>query len=166
MEEKMRNFFLEKEINDFLTDCKIAFAKASGKGGQKINKTSVAVLLTHIPTSFTAEDASSRSQAENKIHAAEKLQYLIAEKIREKFSPPAGFDLSVPPSVHNRKRHLLWVALMLDAWAEGGYEPKKTAQIVQISVSRLTKIASHDTFLWQCINRARNQAGLHSLKGN
>ena len=45
MEEKMRNFFLEKEINDFLTDCKIAFAKASGKGGQKINKTSSAVRL-------------------------------------------------------------------------------------------------------------------------
>lgn len=161
-----RNFFLQQDIGEFLKECKCSFCKGSGHGGQKINKTSVAVLLTHIPTSLTAEDASSRSQRENRLLAAEKLQYKIAEKIREKFSLPEGVDLNDPPSIHNRKRHLLWCAVMLDAWAQGEYDPKKTAQIVQISVSRLTKIASHDTFLWQCINRARNQAGLHSLKGN
>lgn len=162
----MRNFYLEQDPEELLKDCKMEFCKGSGRGGQKINKTSVAVSLTHIPTGLTAEDASSRSQFENRIHAAVKIQYLIAEKIRKNFSLPDGMDLKDPPSTHNRKRHLFWVAFMLDAWAQGDFDPKKTAQIVQISVSRLTKIASHDTFLWQCINRARNQAGLHSLKGN
>lgn len=162
----MRNFYLTQDLEDFLKDCRIEFCKGSGHGGQKINKTSISVLLTHIPTGLSAQDASSRSQNQNKIHAAEKLLYLIAEKKREIFSLPEGMDLSVVPSVNNKKRHVFWAAIMLDAWAQGDFDPKKTAQITKISVSRLTRIASNDTFVWQCINRARSQNGSHCLKGN
>ena len=55
------------------------FVRGSGAGGQKINKTSVAVLLTHRPSGLQVRCQSSRSQAFNRFMA----RRLLADKVEE-----------------------------------------------------------------------------------
>ena len=49
------------------------FVKGSGRGGQKVNKTSVAVFLRHVPTGITVKCGSERSQHLNRFLALRRL---------------------------------------------------------------------------------------------
>ena len=73
------------------------FVRSSGKGGQKVNKTSTCVYLKHIPTGIEVKCMKDRSQSINRFLArrelVENLEELLgkitirnlkAEKIRKK----------------------------------------------------------------------------------
>ncbi|PNY24958.1 peptide chain release factor-like protein, mitochondrial [Tolypocladium capitatum] len=59
------------------TDIEESFLKGSGPGGQKINKTSSAVQLKHIPTGIVVKSQATRSRSQNRKHARE----LLAQKV-------------------------------------------------------------------------------------
>ena len=78
-----------KEVNIRPDDLRIETYRASGPGGQYVNKTESAVRITHIPTRIVAACQNERLQGDNKKSAMKLLrsklhQYNLKEKEQEK----------------------------------------------------------------------------------
>ena len=73
---------VEIEINP--ADIKMEVFRASGAGGQHINKTSSAVRLIHIPTGMVAECQTQRSQLQNREYAMNMLKSRLYEIEKQK----------------------------------------------------------------------------------
>ena len=76
----------EREIVIPEEEVRVEFARASGPGGQNVNKRETSVRLTHLPTGVTIHSESERSQAQNREKAMAILKaklYKRQEEARE-----------------------------------------------------------------------------------
>ena len=79
------SIFVSPEIDDSFevdinpADVRVDVYRASGAGGQHVNKTESAVRLTHLPTNTVTQCQSSRSQHANKAEAMKQLRAKLYE---------------------------------------------------------------------------------------
>ena len=130
--------------------CRLDFFKASGRGGQKRNKTSNAVRFTHEPSGIAVSDCSGRSQHQNRATALKKLRYQIALQVRIiPGIPPERLDVSL-----SNDEYPMFMARILDILNDNDFIISQAAQYLEISTSKLIKILRRDKNLWQMVQNS------------
>ena len=72
--------------DDLLRECEVDTMRASGPGGQHVNKTESAVRLTHTPTGIAIVCRTQRSQHRNRLECLKRLRARL-EKLNERAAP-------------------------------------------------------------------------------
>ena len=80
------------------------FIRASGPGGQHVNRTATCVYLKHKPTGLEVKMQKARSQGLNRFYARRRLCELIEEKSLGESSPEAKRQEKIRKQKARRKR--------------------------------------------------------------
>ena len=155
-----------------LAECRWDQFRGSGPGGQKRNKTSNAVRLTHQPTGIAVTAGESRSLSENKLHALRRLKLKLAAELREPvdpatFRPPDWFEsIRRQNHIEASHRHPLYAAaagLLLDLLAACHGNPAAVAVNLGISTTAVIKLLEGEPVLWTAANHLRASEGMQPL---
>ncbi len=142
-----RDEWLKSSDSDLEKTCRLDFFKASGRGGQKRNKSSNAVRFTHEPSGIAVSDCSGRSQHKNRATALKKIRYQIALQVRViPATPPERLDVGL-----SNAEYPIFAAHILDILKDNEFIVKQAAQSLELSTSKLIKILQRDKTLWQLV---------------
>ena len=155
-----------------LRDCRFDIARGSGPGGQKRNKTSNAIRLTHLPSGIASTATESRSQLENKMRAVRRLRLKLAIELREPidlltFEPPEYFlQVRRQKRIEMSYHHPLYAAvtgLVLDLLKATAGNPTAVAINLGVSTTSVIKLLEDEPQLWSAANAIRADLGLTTL---
>lgn len=160
----------ELDQQQLLNDCQWVFAKRGGPGGQHRNKTQSAALLTHKPTSITAEANERRDQHQNRRVALDRLRFILAWQVRDdqrQGVTELWKSRSRGGRIHVSVTH--WdfpqlIAEALDQLYRHDFSVADAAASLGVSSGQLTKLFRTDPSSLDWLNRIRQQMGLSRLK--
>ncbi len=155
-----RDNLLNLNDAELLKLCKLDFFIATGKGGQKRNKTSSAVRLTLKESSICASCSDDRQQSVNKKIALRRLRFAIALELRQEPEAWKG-QLDMNPK---NSQYPLFVACLLDHILNHEWQVSEAAKSLGLSTGKLVKILAKDDTLWQHINAERQKLNLKQLR--
>jgi hypothetical protein len=166
--------FWELTDEQLIAQCDWYARRASGRGGQKRNKTSSAITLRHRPTDITVVATESRLQGANREKALERLRLALALAVRravdpETFTAPAELHeqidrngkLKVNPR-NPRYLSILATALDLLDYYRGQVSP--AADRLGITTTNLVNLLEHDPKAWTAAQAMRKKYELPVLK--
>jgi hypothetical protein len=146
-----------------LADSRVEAFRGPGPGGQKRNKTSSAIRLTHAPTGIGSQAFEARSQNINRQVALRRLRHRLALLVREEIPPG---KTSAPELLEVSRKSADYPAAMghvLDVMTGQAWSVSETARALGTSTARLVKFLKNDPMLWTEVNRQRQLAGLRML---
>jgi hypothetical protein len=155
-----------------LNECRLELFRGSGPGGQKRQKTSNTVRLTHLPTKLHVVAGESRSQAENKMRALRRLRLKLAVELRDpidpaKFEPPDWFlEIRHGNQIAASYRHPFYApaaGLVLDLMHAMAGNPSSVAAMLGISTTAVVRFLEAEPSLWAEATRIRAEAQLPPL---
>lgn len=95
---------LAQELNVRPEDIEERFIRGTGKGGQKMNKTSSTVQLFHRPTGIEVRAQMHREQSKNRLSAWKLLIHKIEERVKGKESKRAKENFKLRKQKARRTR--------------------------------------------------------------
>jgi len=156
-----------------LAECRFDVFRGPGPGGQKRNKTSNSIRLTHLPTGVSVVAGESRSQQENKLRAVRRLKLRLAAEVRHAidprgFEPPAWFQQVVQLGrlavSHRNEHYARTAALVLDLLDSRRGSVGDVAKLLGVSTSSVVKFLEEEPELWTAANATRKAAGQPPLE--
>jgi hypothetical protein len=174
-----------RDLNDaaLLAQCRWDAFRGAGPGGQKRNKTSNTMRLTHLPTGVSVVAGESRLQSENKSRALRRLKMRLALEFRKSidprgWEPPPWIDQirtrpakDAPPGAGMRlqisHRHPLYfhfVGLVLDLLDAQRGNVANVAGLLGLSTSSVIKFLADEAHLLTTANKIRASSGQPPLK--
>ncbi len=110
--------FVYPEVDDDIdidinpADLRIDVYRASGAGGQHVNRTESAVRITHIPTGIVTQCQNDRSQHKNKDQAMKQMKAKLYElEMQKKNAEKQAMELGWKPAIHRRYWTVVWINL-------------------------------------------------------
>ena len=157
-----------------LAGCRFEAFRGSGPGGQKRNKTSNSIRLTHLPTGLHVSAEESRSQLENKTRALRRIKLKLATELRRAidpraiFEPPAWFAevmmLGRLRASHHNAYYARAAALLLDLLESRRGNIGDAAKLLGVTTSSAVRFLETEPQLWAAANHLRKQFGLPGLE--
>lgn len=151
-----------------LRDCRWDAFRASGPGGQKRNKTSSAVRMTHTPSGISAIANESRSQIKNREKALERLRHRMTLMLREptdlaSFKPPRWLANGWVDVSRRGDSYLPVMGLVLDVLAAAEWSVSDAANALGVSTSKVVGFLQRDEKLLAAVNEKRLASGYKAL---
>jgi hypothetical protein len=151
-----RRQLLTMSAEELLRQCRVDVFRGPGPGGQKRNRTSSAVRLTHTRRGVSAACDETRSQHTNREIAVRKLRHEIA--LRCRCLPPPPYAGPWAPGAKSAD-YPVWLAAVLDQLDQHQYRLAEAAAALDVSTGRLVRDLASDTALWQAVNAGRTRCG-------
>jgi len=158
--------------DELLKDCKLAFGKASGPGGQHRNKVETAVRIVHVPSGIEASASERRSQRDNRRTAVFRLRIRLA--VRFACSPAGGEMPSAlwqsrcrGGKIHCSAEHHDAPALLAEAMTAcrlQGFVHQEAARQLECTGTQLLKFLAKFPEAREELDKSREARGLPRLK--
>ncbi|CAN5494777.1 hypothetical protein BH10PLA1_BH10PLA1_20120 [soil metagenome] len=157
----------ERSLPDdaFLRQCRVETFRGPCPGGQKRNKTSSGVRITHLPTGLHAIATESRSQATNRANALRQLRLRAAIERRlsvdlATFRAPDWFTTAISTS---NPMYPQVVGVVLDVLAAANWSTADAREVLGVASRPFTNLLHSDAEMWSLVQRERESRGLRAL---